>query len=35
MLTNRSVGVAGAHWVEAVSDSFFENSRIGDDGLWG
>jgi len=29
------IEAAGAHWVEAVSDSFFEDSRTGDDELWG
>ena len=35
MLTKKFVDAAGAHWVETVSDSIFENSRMGDDELWG
>lgn len=35
LLNKHSVDAAGAHWVETVSDSIFENSRMGDDELWG
>ena len=34
LLNKHSVDAAGAHWVETVSDSIFENSRMGDDELW-
>jgi hypothetical protein len=35
LLNKHSVDAAGAHWVETVSASIFENSRMGDDELWG
>ena len=35
MLTKNSVDEAGTCWAEAVSGSFFENSRTGGDELWG
>ena len=35
MLHKHFVEAAGAHWVEAVLDGFFESGRAGDDELWG
>ena len=35
MLHKHFVEAAAAHWVEAVSDGFFESGRAGDDELWG
>jgi len=35
MLHKHFVEAAGAHWVEAVLDGFFESGRAGEDKLWG